>query len=272
MVEAGILLNMKTHTKNLLTAAYDEGIGSLYERVILQTLLPKILAGTDTKTILEYPATITKGYDTVSLLKDYSVTIADEADSSLKKSWPFSEKPSFQKIDAHKKQSKKYDLVWNFALFHQHPEIFPILEKLSSQYILIFTPNVFNWGAPIHWGLHLATLTGCQHPEKGPLELMHKAGLQKWIENHGYTVVKTGYFDMPPWPDFAFSKVELGRSFPFSLVWGKQKADVPQQPAHKDISNLAAAIDASARWERSGVPSWIQPILAHHQYVLAEKK
>lgn len=258
-------------TKQLLIAAQDEGIGSIYERVMLQDLLPSILSKTDAKSILEFPATITKGWDNHVLLDSHDVTVAD-LDGSLKKKWPFEKKPRFEKVS---KDSQRFDLVWNFALFHQHQKLFPAIDMFSKKYILLFTPNIFNWGAPIHWGFHLVTLTGCNHPENGPVNLMTANGLANYVEDKGYTVLETGYFDLPPWPDFAFSKKELGKHFPFSLLWGEKEKNSAElkNKSDSDFDPVATnkVVQKSAYWERKGVPCWVESIVAHHQYVLAEK-
>jgi hypothetical protein len=253
-------------TKQLLIAAQKEGLGSIYERVMLQDLLPAIFKKTKAKSVLEFPATITKGWDNHVLLDDYLVTVADYG-FKLREIWPFKKKPRFVAVN---KDTGKFDLVWNFALFHQHKKMFPAIDLFSKRYILLFTPNIFNWGAPLHWAFHLVTGTGCKHPENGPVNLMTAGGLADFVEKKGYTVIETGYFDMPPWPDFAFSKVELGKHFPFSLLWSKEKLDA-QEEAGFDYESMHETIQKSAHWERKGMPRWMQAIIAHHQYVLAEK-
>lgn len=257
-------------TKQLLIAAQDEGIGSIYERVMLQELMPFILSQTNARTILEFPATITKGWDNHVLLDDYDVTVAD-FNKKLEKQWPFKKKPRFEHVQ---KSSGTFDLVWNFALFHQHQKLFPAIDMFSKKYVLLFTPNIFNWGAPIHWGFHLVTMTGCNHPENGPVNLMTANGLAKYVESQGYDVITTGYFDLPPWPDFAFSKKELGKHFPFSLLWGeKEKSTSSESNNDSNFDPVATnnTVEKSAYWERKGVPRWVESIVAHHQYVLAEK-
>jgi len=253
-------------TKQLLLAAQNEGLGSAYERVMLQDLLPRLLQKTKAKTILEFPAKITKGWDNHVLLKDYLVTVADY-DFSLRNSWPFAKKPRFIAVS---KKTGTFDLVWNFALFHQHQRMFKAMDIMTNRYVLLFTPNFFNWGAPLHWAFHLVTGTGCSHPEHGPINLMYVDGLANFVRRRGYRVLETGYFDLPPWPDFAFSKVELGKHFPFSLLWSEQKVEQSKKEEF-DYKSMYETIEKSATWERKGVPRWVQSILAHHQFVLAEK-
>lgn len=249
-------------TQLVIRVTSGEGIGSQYERVQLITLLPEIIDNLKIKTILEYPAGITKGWDNIHFGLDKHMTIADDTVDSLKKCYPYKHIPTFIRADAL--GNRKFGLVWSFAVFHESPELFKNMVKHSNKYILIFTPNVLNWGAPLHWGYHLFSKTKCRHPEKGNFNLMTLWGLKKYFKMNGLSIVKTGYFDAPYWPDFAFSKKELAASFPWLIKpqTGKQVAD---------SGVILSKIKQAEAFERK-LPGWMLPLIAHHQYVLAQKK
>ena len=243
----------------VVQATSGEGLGSQYERVQLITLLPKIIEGLKIKAIFEVPAAITKGWDNVHFGEDKAITVSNEKD--LSSIYPYQPKPSF--ITPSQSDSKKYDLVWNFAVFHQHPELFNTMMKYSKKYVLIFTPNVLNWGAPLHWGYHLFSKTKCHHPEKGNFNLMTLWGLKKYLKTNGLSIVRTGYFDAPYWPDFAFSKKELAGSFPW-LIKPQESKQV------EDYQAIFSKIKQAEAFEQR-LPHWTLPLIAHHQYVLAQK-
>lgn len=244
---------MTNYQNAIIKAASSEGVGSVYERVILTSLLPQLLKPLKIKTILEFPIKITKGWDNHALLDRYQVTLTAKNVTQSKSTWPFLKKPQFKSINNLK---TKFDLVWNFAAVHQNPSLLSQMINLSNQYLLIFTPNCFNWGAPLHWGLHLLTLSSCQHPEYGPIHLMHKSGLKRFIKKHSLSIISSGYFDMPPWPDFAFSKSQLT---------GKPNSIKP------NLKSLEQKISKSLPWEKINFPKPIKAVFAHHQYVLAAK-
>ncbi len=246
-------------TDLVIQATSSEGLGSQYERVQLITLLPKIIDGLKIQTILETPASITKGWDNVHFGKDKAITVSNE--KNLSSIYPYQPKPSF--ITPSQLNFEQYDLVWNFAVFHQKPEILETMMNHSKKYILIFTPNVLNWGAPLHWGYHLFSKTKCFHPEKGNFNLMTLWGLKKYLKTKGLSVVKAGYFDAPYWPDFAFSKKELARSFPKIFKACVNKVTVDLHAVEKNIRKAQAL--------EQKLLGWTLPLIAHHQYILAQK-
>lgn len=244
----------------IIRTTAPEGLGSCYERVRLYELLPRLMRK-DVDSVLEFPATITKGWDNIAFLeKGLKVTIADDEVSKIEREWPYKLRPEFNPPE---NLQQKFDLVWNFAIVHQKPEIVEEMLKLSDKYILIFTPNGLNWGAPLHWGLHFLTGTKCNHPEKGHLKLMTLRGLESYLQNRGMQTVTAGYFDAPFWPDFAFSKEKIITELPFIKNLFSKKNSKPREKH----ANFEKTIEKAAKFEEN-LPEFAKPIIAHHQYVL----
>jgi hypothetical protein len=246
--------------KAVISQTASEGLGSCYERCQLFYLLPELLKGLNCKSVLEFPVPVSKGWDNLGFLKRGSkVVVGNESIDRLENLWPYEEKPIFAKLN---QLDQQFDLVWNFAVIHQDPLILEKMAKLSNRYILVFTPNVLNWGAPIHWGLHLLTRTKCSHPERGNFKLMNLFGLKRFLKKRGLIVVKAGYFDMPFWPDFAFSTEEIKKNIPFLKLGNKKKTGT--------VNSLTSVIEKAMFLEKK-LPKIFWPIMAHHQYVLAKK-
>ncbi len=244
----------------------SEGLGSCYERCQLNSLLPEIISGLKCNSILEFPTPISNGWDNKAFLdKGLDVSIISDDPKKSKAGWPYKEKPKFFNIKDLEK--KKFDLVWSFAIIHQEPRLFEKMFEFSNKYILIFTPNILNWGFPIHWGLHFLTKTKCKHPERGIFKLMNLWGLKWFLEKQGLKIIKSGFFDAPFWPDFAFSIEEIKDGLPFLKAENKpRESKLAKNHGQTMVSTITKAIEFEKK-----LPKIFRLIFAHHQYVLAKK-
>jgi len=258
---------MKNKVNEVIAKTIKEGKGSCYERYQLNKLLPLLIKDLDCKSILEFPISVSKGWDNKAFLdSDLKVSVASKFPNKAEKTWPYSKKPRF--VLTKDLSGKKFDLVWSFATIHQNPSFIPKMLKLSKKYVLFFTPNILNWGWPFHWGLHLLTRTRCKHPESGIFKLMNIYGLREDIQKRGLKILKYGFFDMPYWPDFAFSINEIKQNLPFLKFKGKDKGS--QDNSEKIYSNVSSTIKKAADFEKK-IPKFSQIFIAHHQYILAKK-
>ncbi len=190
----------------ICTHLQHEGIGSLYERLILSRWLPELAQTRGYSSILEYGVPITHGYDNVILIKaGLDVTIADAQATQVERDWPFPWKPTFVTPEA----APSADLVWSFAHAQLDPSIVATMKKHSKRDVLVMVPNFFNHGAPFHAAYHLLTGTTCGHAERGSKSIRTHAGLKRLVMNAGLRVVTSGFLDAPPIPDIAFSIREL---------------------------------------------------------------
>lgn len=239
----------------------DEGWGAVYERIMLGRLLGDLRKKYKIKSVLEYGAQITKGYDNLVFLSDCSVAITDQKIAQIQGQWRFKQKPAFLKID---KIGEKYDLVWNFALTQINPDLIKGMKEKSSRFVLIFTPNFLNYGTPIHLFLHLLAQTPCSHPERGSVKLRTLWGLKQFFLSKNLKIVEAGMVDIPFWPDFAFSLVEIGE------IFGKKarRTRMTQQPAKV----LYQKLEKATFIEKSRLPKIIKILFAHHIFVLGEIK
>ena len=243
----------------------EEGFGSVYERISLGRFLNRIKNQFKFKTVLEYGAPYSKGYDNMVFLKNKcEVTIADPKIEKIKKNWPSKTKPLFTNMDLKNTQDKKYDLVWNFAYINTNPEVIEKMKEKSKKYVLFFTPNIWNYGTPFHIVYHIISRTKCTHAERGPIEYRKISGLKKFAKKNGLKIIETGYVDMPWWPDTAFGI----REFKENVL--KKKLPPPEKKDSQPGKQVLEKVNAHMFVENSKLGT-IRYLFAHHQYILAEK-
>ena len=110
------------------------------------------------------------------------------------------------------------------------------------------------------------TRTKCQHPERGVFKLMNLWGLKEFVKSQGLRIIKSGFFDAPFWPDFAFSIEEIKNNLPFFRVANKTK---DSNSGEDQVQNMAPVIAKAMEFEKR-LPKVLLPIFAHHQYVLGK--
>jgi len=256
----------KTHLASLETeicqVARTEGIGSIYERLMLKRFFEKLASTYHFNSVLEYQGlNITKGLDNLIFLNQgKKVTLYDKNIKSAKTNWPFTLKPQFASSSP---KEKRFDLVWNFAVIQLQPQIVDRMIALSRKFILIFTPNVFNFGLPVHQLYHLLTRTSCRHAERGSIYLRTPWGIRQFARHKGIRLITAGFIDLPLLPDIGFSLAEL-----------KTRLGLKSSP--KSTSSLSPQFTSKLKFlntlEKLSLPPVIQFPFAHHIYLLGQVK
>jgi len=252
--------------KVIIKNTLDEGLGSVYERVMLGELLEDLVNELNIKSVLEVACPFTKGYDNLVLMhKGVDVSVYD-AKLDLKKLWKFKKKPNF----LGNKPTKKYELVWNFAAAQTNPKVIEDMKRYSKKYVLVFTPNIFNYGTPFHFAYHLAANVECTHAERGSKALRTTLGLKSGLKKAGIKPIKCGYFDVPWWPDTAASFSEVKKNvFRKDISSGEQKIKDTISKSEKAEKYLEL-INKWSFLEKNPIFEPVKFLFAHHQYVLGE--
>ena len=255
---------MKKEELEICSASAEEGIGSIYERIMIKRFFEALAKQYTFNSVLEYQGlAITKGIDNITFLKiGKDVTVADEKINQIQENWPFREKPRFSL--PHKEQSG-FDLVWNFAVIQLQPEIIEEMIALSNKFVLIFVPNFLNWGMPAHQLYHFLTCTNCQHAEKGNLFIRTRWGVERLARNKGLKIIETGYIDMPPLPDIGFSIRELREKLGLKTEFKRKPSSVNSEEVLKRVNRMNFL-------EKLPLPEMIKLPLAHHLYLLGKRK
>ncbi|MDP4012384.1 MAG: hypothetical protein Q8R00_02155 [Candidatus Nanoarchaeia archaeon] len=240
----------------------DEGFGSVHERICLERLLRILQKKYNFKDVLELRARITKGFDNLAIMDKCNITVSDPNIEKIKKDWLYDQKPNFSNKFP---DDGKYDLVWNFAMIQQHPEVIKDMIKASKKYVLIAAPNFVSLGTPFHVAWHLITRMPCTHAEQGKVSLRTRGGLETLAKRNGLKIVQSGYVDIPWWPDTAFGFKDIRK---FLKI--KEKPQEKQEIQNPD--KYLAKIKSYMFLETNPfLYPLATPLFAHHTYVLARK-
>ena len=245
--------------EQICTHLQHEGIGSVYERVVLSRWFRDLTMRHGYASVLEYSCPITKGYDNVTFL-DHGVqaTVADKDVDRIREGWKFRLQPVFSDLQS----APTADLVWNFAQVQMDARVIDAIKPLAQKHILVLVPNIFNPGTPFHLTYHLLTRTSCRHAERGSVRLRTRSGLLRLLAEKGIEVIDSGYVDAPPIPDIAFSIRELKETMGWS-----QANDADGGPP-TDPAIVWQRVQQMTRFENSPLVSPFKSIFGHHIYAL----
>ncbi len=241
-------------------ASIGEGIGSLYERLIVKKLFAKLAKNHRFSSVLEFKGLeTTKGFDNITFLrmgKKVTLYVNNIPNNRLK--WAYKLKPKFNKNPV---DNKKYDLVWNFAVVQSDKSAVENMIRISDKYILIIVPNVINWGTPIHLLYHILTRTKCTHPEKGNIALRTLPGLKRYLSNFSVKIIESGYIDIPLIPDIGFSISELKKAL------GIKNEKKSKAANYEKLQKLFYKLGTI---ERLNISQNFKFPFAHHVYIFAK--
>ena len=249
--------------REIIRASYKEGLGSIYERIVVKRFFEKLCRRLKFDSVLEYKGLeITKGMDNITfLLSEKKTTLINDGIKKIKKDWIFNKKPIFlEKINTR----QKYDFVWNFATVQLLPGVLGEMAALSRRYVFVIVPNIFNWGTLIHLGYHFIFQKKCLHPERGNTVIRTPWGLKRVFKKNNLKILEGGYIDSPLLPDIGFSINEL-----------KKTMGLKTKKIHLDRTNIDLIINKLhllGALEYKTLPGIIRLPFAHHLYILGERK
>jgi len=230
---------------------YDEGLGTVYERFMLDEYFKKLLSKHNVKSVLEVPIfgmTGVSGINSVYFARNgCKVTLIDDNDErikDIKKVWGeinedvdvglnknFSELPF---------NDNSFSLVWNFAALDHVEDVDSLINemfRISSDLVLIFIPNKFF--------------------SKGKVEYSK-------IKKKG-NVIDEGIIDVPPWPDTKISiKRSIGKTESKKWRWSM----VDYLKGDEGVKNK---IMKYTFVEKFPLPWRLKLVWAHHRFLLFKK-
>jgi hypothetical protein len=251
---------------SICTSLQDEGMGSLYERVVLSRWFGELARHHGYQSVLEYSCSITKGYDNVAIIEQgIPVTIADNQIDRIRQGWKFAQRPTFSTLE----DAPAADLVWNFAQVQMDPRLLDTMKARSKKHVLVLVPNVLNPGTPIHLAYHLLTRTSCRHAERGSVRIRTRSGLLQLLASRNIEVLTSGFIDVPPIPDIAFSIRELKEAIGLSKANG-QNGNGHTSNGHTiaDPTAVWKRIQQMTRFENSRLVAPLKPFFGHHIFAL----
>lgn len=260
-----------------------EGLGSSYERIILNRLLLRLYEAGEYENALEAPCFGFTGITGISLValaqKGCQVMLEDHdplRTSLIRKSWQQLDlplqirlNPGYNKLDY---ADKSVDFGFNFSAlwFVQNlPEFIAEFCRVIKKDILLCVPNQDGIG----FKGQLKGYSRQEYPDLYPGHIDPKSIV--WLmKKEGWNLVKQGYIDCPPWPDIGMSKEDF-----FAQKLGRDRTATDEQP--KEVENPLSIMPyyqgEDPGFERRMLklypfellaPRFFKRIWAHHYYML----
>lgn len=260
-----------------------EGLGSSYERIILNSLLLLLHKTGKFESALETPCFGFTGISGINLValaqKDCQVMLEDHDPmraAFIRGSWqqlklPLQIRlnPGYTKLDY---ADKSVDFGFNFSAlwFVQNlPEFIAEFCRVIKKSILISVPNRDGIG----FKGQLKGYSPEKYPDLHPQHIDPKTII--WLmRKEGWNLVKQGYIDCPPWPDIGMSKEDF---FAEKLGRARHKSDQQPQQIENPLSIMPyyqgkdpAFADRMLRLYPFELlaPRFFKRIWAHHYYML----
>ncbi|HOV16901.1 MAG TPA: methyltransferase domain-containing protein [Candidatus Cloacimonadota bacterium] len=263
----------------------NEGLGSSYERIILNKLLLKLKRRYDLQSILEAPIfgfTGLSGLNSYALsqagckveLLDHDVGRAELINSLLEE---LNSELTINLISSYLKLPYKdatFDLSWNFSALWFVEDLSAFLSeftRVTKKAVLICVPN--QTGLGFRWQRSSSKIPSdlVFHPE-----YVNPSLIKDTMKQIGWFLVKEDYIDCPPWPDIGMSKEKmLGKLFPQIKPFSEK--ETPKQPVNILNYYLGKEPDFADRMERlsyleRNAPDWFKKYWSHHRWMLFEPK
>ncbi len=257
----------------------DEGIGTLYERLMLHRIFERINQVNSIETVLEVPSFGITGISGINSMwwadKGKKVTIIDsdlKRIQMIKKIW----KETALNVNVLNciyndisLKSNSVDLVWNFAALWFTEDLTSFLndlKRISCKIIFICVPNTHN----VFFKLR-KLLFG----KKTELNFknIRSNRIKQEIVNKQWHLAEEGFFDVPPWPDIPVRKDVILSKFKLDLLFSRQAAknsvlNILDFFTGKE-SNLG---EQFRKWQfLENSPAIIQKFWAHHQYFIFKR-
>ncbi len=262
----------------------DEGLGSSYERVVLNQKMESICNRYNATYILEAPVfgfTGLSGINSLNLaVRGRKISIVDHDKHRLaliRSVWQEVGQPLHavyvNTYNALPFPDLEFDLSWNFSAlwFVNNLESFiSELSRVTSRAIMICVPNRVGAGYLSQKYLGRKNLDEYLKEDN-----IIPANFKKLLEKFGWYLVERAFIDAPPWPDIGMPKEKFLRIL--HLQWL-----LPENGENKDSMTimdyyLGKDPDFPRKmmqhfWFEKHVPWIVKRFWAHHRYFLFERK
>lgn len=259
---------------------FNEGLGLVYERLLLADNLVNLCKKYNIKSVLEVPTRGMLGIPALNSIAlaqaGLTVTLVDHNKDyleSAKKIWQHLDLPGIFVLSDYKKLpflDNSFDLVWNFACLwrlENFEELLSEMVRTSNKLILIYIPN--RW-QPGYWlgkyFLNKDYFAGLNFKALKP------SRIKKILKRNGCEVIKESVFDVPPWPDTCMSILDILAK----LKIRRPKQDTSWYWNSLDYfkgrdKHMLEKIKKLSWLENCPIPWRLKLCWAHHRYILAKK-
>lgn len=266
---------------------YNEGLGLVYERLVLNDYLDRLLDTYGVETVLEAPLFGMAGVSGINSVRlaqrGCDVTLVDVNAERLEGIQGIWAELGLEchfvlqaKLDHLPFEDDSFDLAWEWAGLWYLPDAGGLLAELvrvSRHLVFVAMPNRLQVG---YWLRKLVV-------DKGFFATVDERWvdmnlIKRTLEKQGLTIIEEGVLDVPPWPDTVMPAAELLRRLGIkSKRLERQFSGDDWQWSTMDYylgrrPELRETIDGYAFLERMPLPWRVKVLWAHHRYVLGSKR
>jgi SAM-dependent methyltransferase len=195
----------------------DEGIGTTYERFIINRYFESIRDRFYVRSLLEVPSFGMTGVSGINsmwwALNGVQVTIVDDSAERIalvKSVWEdmalHAEFLLMKECEKFPYENKMFDMSWNFASlwFVTDLDVFlKELTRITREVIFLCVPNRNGLGYMVR------NFVGGGLPQGIQEAHINSDTIKTIMKKNAWEVNEEGYFDIPPWPDIAMKKEDL---------------------------------------------------------------
>ncbi len=262
----------------------DEGLGSTYERFIINKVLLKVLKHYRVKSVLESPSfgfTGLSGINSVILAKNNcEVFLMDHNQKRLDLIESVWKKLNLELKTIYTKDYQKIplpdqsiDLSWNFSALWFVTDLENFLNELSRvtrKIILIMVPNQTGIGY-----LH-QKYTGKKDLQKYlKEENINTSTIKNYMKKINWSLLDHQFIDCPPWPDIGMSKENFLKKLKLDFLANSfegKKESVSILDYYNDSQPEMISRFLKLEWLEKSAPNAFKKIWSHHQYMIFYKK
>ncbi len=255
---------------------YDEGLGSSYERIVLNNFLLDVCSKYKINSILEAPCfgfTGVSGINSLILARNgKTVTLLDNSEDRIalmKRVWSeiqqtiaISYSPDFKEIPY---SENSFDLSWNFSALWFVSDINTFLSELTrvtSKVIVLTVPN--RSGLGYVW----QNLSENLEANNFNTEYIKPQVFIPILKNLGWNLIADNYIDSPPWPDIGMKKEALLRKFGIKVKEKPKSSAYSIVEAYKNnYEQFSMQMMKYYSFEKH-LPEFLKKGWAHHHYYL----
>jgi SAM-dependent methyltransferase len=266
---------------------HNEGLGLVYERLMLNDFLETLMERHRLQTIVEAPIFGMAGVSGINSVilarRGAQVTLVDsiaERLDGIRSIWDelglratFCLLPDFDKLPF---LDNSFDLAWNWAALWYLADAENLIRELvrvSRQLVFIAMPNRAQVGYLLR--KYLLEREFVRYVDEGWADI---GRVKKILGDAGAQIIDQGVLDVPPWPDTVMPAADVLKRLgirskkldsQFSgdgWQWSTMDYYLGRRP------ELKAQMNRYAFLERAPLPWQIKSIWAHHRYVVARVK
>ncbi|MCD6328902.1 MAG: class I SAM-dependent methyltransferase [Candidatus Cloacimonetes bacterium] len=259
----------------------DEGLGSSYERIVLNKKLHEIIQKYNCETVLEVPTfgfTGISGINSMELAKEgLEVFLIDnhkERIELVRNVWEqvglhadFLFQENFEKLGF---LNNTFDLTWNFSslwFVNDLNEFLSELARVTKKVIFICVPNRSGFG-------YLQQKYSSLQELKKHLKERNiiPKNIKKTMKKLNWKLVERNYIDAPPWPDIGMNKEKFLASLHLSFLLNKKQKEDADKLCILDYysgkNNTFPTDMLKHYWFERIAPKFIKFFWAHHKFLL----